>query len=274
MGQHEFSVLADEQEREPFMPTPELCDHAYDVLLNDALPYLVAPPGTGVAGVTLRGVTRADERYARIAVTADPAMASGVAAEIDLYDLADDGMRGSGIAVAAMMDAAAALLRSDEQQMGRTDSHGNHVVSLPARDRPAPAPVVSARLALFGLFSQLTRGGDPPWFGDVYTFTGFMFQPEQHCRIYIRAGQTDTRYGLNIPLVKSNGHPIYGVGASLVQELFSKTREGQLKYEAHLHTADDYCDELLDLTRWVDPPMPRFIPPAPPGTEFPPFHAS
>ncbi|WP_412748521.1 hypothetical protein [Krasilnikovia sp. M28-CT-15] len=233
--------------------------------MANLLPYVVAPPGPARLDPLLRGVVRVDERRARIAVSTEADMASGIAVELDLNELSAGGSpRLADTAVLAMVHAA--TISDGAEQI---DSHNNTVAPVSATELDALPPLVGAHQELFRLLVLLTRGSDCPWFSNVYTLTGFMFQPARKCRIYVQAARTQTRYGLQVPLLKASGQAIYGVGAGLVQELFARIREGQLHDEERLAIDDDYCDEVFDLTEWIDPPLPLTLPPAPPDTEFP-----
>jgi hypothetical protein len=107
---------------------------------------------------------------------------------------------------------------------------------------------------LFRLLSLLDHGGDPAWFNDVYTFTGFMLRPADRCRIYIRAVESGRVHGIEIPLTHADGRAIFGVGGSLVQELAALVREGDLSVQPKVGGRDDYCDDVFDMTEWLDPP--------------------
>jgi hypothetical protein len=196
--------------------------------------------------------------------------ASGVAIEIFLPDFAKSGhLRGLNDVISCLHGAAADLRRYTEDASLARDSHSNVITQFSKQEWAHPTDESDAHHELFRLISHLARGRDSAWFSDVYTLTGFMLQADRRCRIYIQATLTGVTYGLEIPLVNSDGRAIYGVGSGLVQELFAKVREGQLLTEPTVAEADDYCEHLLDLTEWVDPPLAPTPPPAPPGTLFP-----
>lgn len=239
------------------MMATDLADAIHGFLLRSMLPLLVASPGPSPsAGPRLRGVVRADEAHARVALSADDRMASGVAAEFVLRSLMSDG-RLTGVEKA--VDHVRGPLASD---LGRylvgsarpRDSHHNVIVRVDLADASVLAGEGSPDQGLFRLLSLLDQGGDPAWFHDVFTFTGFMLQPAGRCRIYLRATESGRVHGVEIPLRHGDGRAIFGIGGSLVQELAALVREGDLAVQPRIDDRDDYCDDVVDMTGWVDPP--------------------
>ncbi len=252
------------------MSDPEQRDHIYNSLLNELLPYVVTPPGLSGPQVRLRGAVRVDSHRARVALCQHDTAASGVAIEIFLPDFAGSGhLRGLNDVISCLHGPGVDLRRYTGDASLTRDSHSNVITRFSKQDWAPATDDADARQELFRLFSHLARGRDSAWFSDVYTFTGFMLQADRRCRIYIQDMLNGVTYGLEIPLVNAGGRAVYGIGSSLVQELFAKVREGQLLTEPAVEEPDDYCEHLLDLTEWVDPPLAPPPPPAPPGTLFP-----
>lgn len=229
-----------------------LRDVVHQFLLRSTLPLLVtASPGRP----TIRGVVRADDGHTRIALWAGDA-APGVAGEFALESLAANGeVLRAEAAVHHVRDILAAdFERHDGNPSLARDSHRNAIVPIPSTEVDALAGRVGPEHGLARLFTMLTYGGDPPWFADVFTFTGFMLQADRRCRAYVRAAEDGTTYGVDFPLTHADGHAIRGTAASLPQELESLIRVGDLTIQPRIDAPDDYCDVLVDMSRWVDPP--------------------
>lgn len=229
-----------------------LRDAVHQFLLRSTLPLLVtASPGCPA----LRGIVRADDGHTRIALWAADT-GPGIAGEFALESLAENGevLR----AEAAVEHVRTVLAVDPHRHHSRPslvrDSHGNTVVPVSPAEVDALAGQVGPEHGLTRLFTMLAYGGDPPWFSQVYTFTGFMLQPGDRCRAYVRAVDDGTTYGIDFPLRHADGHAIRGVAASLPQELESLIGVGDLAIQPRIDGPDDYCDVIVDLTRWVDPP--------------------
>ncbi|MEH0933849.1 hypothetical protein [Micromonospora psammae] len=189
-------------------------------------------------------------------------MTTGVAAEFALPDLVRDGrLVGVGAAVDLIRTTFAVGL---EQYLVTStlvrDSHHNVIVPVSAAQLAESMEAGVPDLGLFQLFSQFAHGGDPPWFTDVYEFTGFMLLPYDRCRIYLRVGGNGEVHGIDIPLTHADGGAIYGLAGSLVQELATLVRVGDLSIQPKVDRHDDYCGTVFDMSEWVDPPAPAFPP--------------
>ncbi|WP_446211308.1 hypothetical protein [Micromonospora sp. IBSANI012] len=229
-----------------------LRDAVHQFMLRSTLPLLVtASPGRP----TVRGIARADDGHTRIALWAGDAE-PGVAGEFALESLADSGeVLRAEAAVHHVRDVLAADFERHRSNPSLTrDSHQNAIVPVPSAEIGALAERVGPEHGLARLFAMLTYGGDPPWFAEVFTFTGFMLQAGQRCRAYVMAAESGATYGIDFPLTHANGHAIRGTAASLPQELESLIRVGDLTIQPRIDVPDDYCDVLVDMTRWVDPP--------------------
>ncbi|MEU4714309.1 hypothetical protein AB0F73_11750 [Micromonospora purpureochromogenes] len=231
-----------------------LRDVVHQFILRSTLPLLVtASPG----GPTVRGIVRGDDGHTRIALWAGDA-GPGVAAEFALESLADNG---EVLRAEAAVDHVRTVLTADFERHRSNpsltrDSHHNAIVPVSPAEIAALAGRVGPEHGFARLFAMLAYGGDPPWFAEVFTFTGFMLQPGQRCRAYLRAAEDGTTYGIDFPLRHANGHAIRGTAASLPQELESLIRVGDLTIQPRIDVPDDYCDVLVDMTQWVDPPSP------------------
>ncbi|MER6590833.1 hypothetical protein ABT214_02985 [Micromonospora purpureochromogenes] len=140
--------------------------------LEATLPLLVtASPG----GPTVRGIVRADDGHTRIALWAGDA-GPGVAAEFALESLADNG---EVLRAEAAVDHVRTVLTADFERHRSNpsltrDSHHNAIVPVSPAEIAALAGRVGPEHGLARLFAMLAYGGDPPWFAEVFTFTGFM----------------------------------------------------------------------------------------------------
>ncbi|MDT5038710.1 MAG: hypothetical protein QOE03_3895 [Micromonosporaceae bacterium] len=228
-------------------------DATYAFLLRSVTPLVVAPPGSLPAyRTTLRGVVRASNDVARIVVSNDVQMTSGLAVEFALS------REGEALDVEAAIDCArtAPMLDNDqfrEKQSQPFDSHGNVIVDASLLGFSDTAQTVSYDHALFRLFGLLTHGGGFPRFEDVYTFAGFMLRAGNKCRIYIRVTGNGQVYGVEIPLTSTAGKITRSFGGSLPQELVPLVREGDLLIQPRINDPDDYCVAVFDMTTWVDP---------------------
>ncbi|MGC9670366.1 hypothetical protein ACNTMW_27960 [Planosporangium sp. 12N6] len=239
----------------------EDCDHVYGFLLGSLLPFVVAPPGSVPR---LRGVVRVDAERARVALSDDASMASGVSAEFALPELFRDGsLRDVDLAIAYVFSEIAQSLRQISQNpLLRKDSHANVVCAVSASELIGASAEVPPNQDLFRLLAQLYGGPALPQFREVYKFSGFMLRGPNRCRIYVQASSARTSYGLDIPLTRSSGESIFGVAAGFVQELASKLHtDGQL-FDPIINQPDDYCNRVYDLTSWINPPRMGF--PLPP----------
>lgn len=253
------------------MSNSEQRDHAYSALLYTLLPYVVAPPGSSPSPEPrLRGVVRVDDEHARVAFSEGFATDSGVALDVRLSDLTGDGtVRNVACVISSLWEVARRLHAYRNDQTLATDSHANVIVPFTPREPISEERDTETRNELFQFLNYLTRGSGPAWFEEALNFTGFMLQSNHRCRIYIRATRTAKVHGLQIPLRRSDGGSVYGLGGALVQELFAKVRAEDLRSEPKVGQHDDYSEVVYDLNEWVDPPMPLVFPPAPPGTVFP-----
>ncbi|UWZ39530.1 hypothetical protein Drose_15610 [Dactylosporangium roseum] len=211
-------------------------DHAYEILLRGAIPFVLAPVDASPRTRRLRGVVRVDQDQARVVFTDDAAMTRGVAFEISLLTGDDPG---------ADMWAALGRLRAlaaEEWASDTRDSHHNVIIdAATAGDRPAELH----DQALYGLFSTFFGAGGIPWYTDIYTFAGFMRVSEHQTRVYLRDERDAITYGVQVP--RRSG---YG---SLPQELAPLIRERQLQFQPLVDDTDDYGSPVYDLTAFTGP---------------------
>jgi hypothetical protein len=229
----------------------DLEDGVFSFLLRSMAPLVVAPLGPlPPQGVRLRGVVRADPRHARVVLSGDATMASGTAIDFSLVGLdveaAVDWLRNESAHVVGVARG---------QEPKAYDSHNNILVDARAVGFGVDRQPVFYDQSLFGLFSLLVHGGGFPWFEDVYTFAGFMLQDNLKCRIYLTATANSDVYGIEIPLAHPDGEILHSFGGSLPQELVSLVREEDLLLQPSIDRADDYCIEVFDMAKWIDPPI-------------------
>ncbi|MGV9971127.1 hypothetical protein [Nocardia beijingensis] len=224
-------------------------DGRFDLLLCRTIPLVLAPAGTAV-GPRVRGIVCADSGHARIVLSPDAVMISGIAVD---YELASDTML---LDVTGAIDharftiapAVTQLLADHEDQ--QRDSHGNTVLAAADTGFDYTAEADSGDQRLFSLFSLLVGGG-LPWFADDYTFAGFLYTDADTCRIYIHVTRTDRTYGIDLAVSGDDGRPT-GY-AYLAQELAPLARTGDLARQPVLDDTDDYCDSVVDLRAWMGP---------------------
>ncbi|BDT97428.1 hypothetical protein [Nocardia sputorum] len=233
--------------------TTGTADATFDFLLCSTVPLVLAPLGPWPpTGARLRGVVRPDSPHARIALSVAEDISTAVALDFDLV------AEGGGLDVGAAVDhlrftvaPAVADLRLVHEHSPR-DSHGNVVVAASETGFGSSAVPISSDQRLFSLFSLLVHGGGIPWFEDLYTFAGFMFTDPRVCRIYLRMTATGLTYGVDLPLVGTDGRPMLGF-SNLPQELAPLVRNGDLATRRVLDDTDDYCTAVVDLGTWLGP---------------------
>jgi hypothetical protein len=178
-------------------------------------------------------------------------MTHGVGFEFEL--VAD----GHGMNVQAALDWVRAVVatRSIEpgsSEFARTkDSHGNLIVMA---DRAGFDPVAGGPWYdqnLFSMLSIFVHGGGFPWFEEFYSCMGFMLTGSDRCRIYIRVESSGDTYGLDMPLMSSDGRVPTGMGGSLPQEVASLVGSGGLSNLPRLDVRDDYSSIVIEMTSWV-----------------------
>ncbi|MEU6832822.1 hypothetical protein ABZ894_29610 [Nocardia beijingensis] len=224
-------------------------DGRFDLLLYRAIPLVLAPAGTTV-GPRVRGVVRAGSGHARIVLSPDAAMVSGIAVDYELTSGAGL-LDVSGAIDHARFTIAPAFtqLLVDHEDQPR-DSHGNTVLAAADTGFDYTAVADSGDQRLFSLFSLLVGGG-LPWFAGDYTFAGFLYTDADTCRIYIHVTRTDRTYGIDLAVSGDDGRPT-GY-AYLAQELAPLARTGDLARQPVLDDPDDYCDSVVDLRAWMGP---------------------
>jgi hypothetical protein len=233
------------------MTDPEA--NTFALLLRSAIPLVVAPLGPSSTGVVrLRGIVRASNGTARIALSRDSDMASGLAVEFPLS------AGGHPLVAEAAIDfmrstVAPDMARLSSLQPQHRDNHMNAVIQASDAGFNPSTAGTSYDHSLFGLFSLLVHGGGFPWFEDVYAFAGFMLRPARRCRIYIRATDDGSLYGVEIPLTHSDGTLMGRFGGGLPQELTPLVRDGTLRAQPSIDDLDDYCAGVVDLTSRIDP---------------------
>ncbi|WP_174189703.1 hypothetical protein [Nocardia barduliensis] len=224
-------------------------DGRFDLLLCRTIPLVLAPAGVAV-GPRVRGVVRAGSGHARIVLSPDATMGSGIAVD---YELTPDGglLDVTGAVDHARFTVAPAVAHLlAAHRDGTRDSHGNTVLAAADSGFDYAGSADSGDQRLFSLFSLLVGGG-LPWFADDYTFAGFLYTEADNCRVYIRVTRTDRTYGIDLAVSGSDGRPI---GYSyLAQELAPLARSGDLERQPVLDDTDDYCDAVVDLRAWMGP---------------------
>ncbi|MFF0494182.1 hypothetical protein ACFYTQ_34630 [Nocardia sp. NPDC004068] len=221
-------------------------DARFDFLLSRAIPFVLAPIGSG-GGPRLRGVVRGGAGRARIVLCDSADMRPGVAVEYDLGSQLDvpSALDHARFVVAPVLDRVAA----DHSNQPR-DSHGDIVIA--AADLGFDTTIVTdpGDQRLFGLFSLLTGGGIP-WFADDFAFAGFLHRDADTCRIYIKVTRSARTYGIDLDVTAGPGRQT-GY-AYLTQELAPLARTGDLDDRPVLDDTDDYCDAVIDITAWLGP---------------------
>jgi hypothetical protein len=225
-------------------------DGRFDLLLCRAIPLVLAPAGNA-AGPRVRGVVRAGSGHARIVLSSDAAMSSGVAVDYELTPDVGGLLDVTGAVDHARFTVGPAVTRLLAVHSDRPrDSHGNTVLAAVDSGFDYTGSVDSGDQRLFSLFSLLVGGG-LPWFADDYSFAGFMFVEADTCRIYVRVTRTDHTYGIDLAVSGTDGRPT-GY-AYLAQELAPLARNGDLARQPVLDDSDDYCDAVVDLRAWMGP---------------------
>ncbi|MEU6185950.1 hypothetical protein [Nocardia sp. NPDC047038] len=198
-------------------------DGRFDLLLCRAIPLVLAPAGTAVAP-RVWGVVRADSGHARIVLSPDAAMVSGIAVDYELASGTLFDVTGAIDHARFTIAPAVTQLLVDHEDQPR-DSHGNTVLAAADTGFDYTAGADSGDQRLFSLFSLLVGGG-LPWFADDYTFAGFLYTDADTCRIYIHVTRTDRTYGIDLAVSGDDGRPT-GY-AYLAQELAPLARTGDL----------------------------------------------
>jgi hypothetical protein len=224
-------------------------DGAFGFLLRSMVPFVLDPLGLSPSSaIALRGVVRTSHR-ARVAISQDSDLASGVAVEFEL----GHGSRVLDVeaAVRYLQSNAAQILRRPVASDAIFDSHHNVLVNATAAGFGTEAPRSSYDQSLFGLFSILVHGGGFPWFEDVLTFDGFMFPNRTTCRVYLRIADSGRVVGIEVPLLTVDGQPRHRFAGSLPQELASLVRAGDLLNQPQVDQRDEYCAVIFDMSSWV-----------------------
>ena len=232
----------------------DLEDHIFGSVLRQALPLLVAPPGSlPPAGLHLRGIVRSAPTKALVVFSRNSQVSPGIGCEFDLVsgqnqlrvDAAIDWLR------VAIPDLD---LPSGEVSSARNDSHGNYIVSAAAAGFAGNSDPVWYDQNLFGMLSIFVHGGGFPWFEEIFTCQGFMLLDSNTCRIYVRINADDDGIvGLDIPLNRADGAIIAGMGGNFPQELASVIGSNTLRNQPQVPTRDEYCAKVYDMARWIDP---------------------
>ncbi|GAA0713967.1 hypothetical protein Drose_25940 [Dactylosporangium roseum] len=228
-------------------------DGTYDFMLRGVIPLVVVPPGSlPPSGPRLRGAVRASNERARIAVSDDARMTSGVGVEFELSGA------GQPLDVRAAIDYVRFVLPGQldairNQPSRRYDSCMNVIVEAATLGFSQQHEALHHDQSLYTLLNLMVQGGGSPWFEEFYTLAGFMLVGDHRCRIYIRIMDSGVTYGLEIPLLRRDGKVLQHFGGSLPQELVPLLREGQLVNQPVVDTRDDYCAAVFDMARWIGP---------------------
>jgi hypothetical protein len=230
-------------------------DNVFGFLLRQALPLVVAPAGSRPPGdPRLRGVVRSALRRARVILSRDPQMLSGIGFEFDLVD--DE----AEISVDGLID----WLRFEAPGLGHTsatddapigqDAHSNSIFDANRAGFSSSSVPVSADNNLFSMLSIFVHGGGFPWFDDIYSCMGFMRLGNDACRVYIRGrSQSDKTVGLDIPLRATDGKIRSGMGGNFPQEIASLVSSDTLQVQPRSPLSDEYCEYAFEMAKWVDP---------------------
>lgn len=236
--------------------TSDLAGHVFGLLLRQAAPLVLAPPGPFPSALPqLRGVVRTGSDRARVifSVKPDADAARSVGFEFPLVgdrgelpvDLALDWLRTS---------VASRDLPQTIEKLGSTeDGHRNVIVDAQAAGFTPDAMTPRYDHNVFATLSILVHGGGFPWFEDVYTCAGFLITTSTRWRIYIRLTETGEVHGIDAPLVSSNGTVISGMGTTFPQVLASVLRTGTLASQPLVDATDEYSTNVYDMTSWIDP---------------------
>jgi hypothetical protein len=231
----------------------DLEDATFSFMLRSIIPLLVAPPGPLPSrGPRLRGVVRVDHGSARVVLSDDPTMTSGLAVQFALSS-SDRALNVEAAIDYLRANVATDMVRFHSLLTGGWDSHHNLIVKASEFGFSNSGQGAFYDHSLFGLASLLVHGGGFPWFEDLYTFAGLMLRGGNKCRIYIRRAKDRKNYGIEIPLSGADGRTAHGFGGSLPQELAPLVRGGDLFLQPTVDDHDDYCGEIFDMARWVSP---------------------
>lgn len=218
---------------------------AYQYLVRCLLPYLFTTPLTDLR---LRGVVRTNDGHARIALSVDATLSSGVALDIDLRN------RLQGYEMEYIVDFVRSSFAPKIPTWLDTDlpidSHDNIVVSEHASglldtDKGSALARHPSR-ALHDLLMQALGQSYSPM---NYDLIGFMLLDAQTCRIYLRTA-TEGVVGIHL----TTNAP--GVSGTFATELDSYAETANLLVYPHIDAHDDYCTTIVDMTQLVDPPYP------------------
>ena len=231
--------------------TTAAADHTFSFLLRSTIPLVLAPPGRlPPVDARIRGVVRADPTHARVVLSADIDLSTGLAVDFDLTPDAEALNVATAVEHARFTVAPGISELLARHQQRPRDSHSNIVV--PAVETGFDNIAGSSYPAqdLFGLFSVLVHGGGFPWFEDLYTFAGFMLTHPDVCRIYLRVTNSGVTYGIDLPLAMTDGRSGSGF-SNLAQELAALVGDGTLATRKMLDNTDDYCTAVVDLSAWL-----------------------
>jgi len=225
-------------------------DTAYFLLMRSLVPLVGVSPGLSSGrAMRLCGIARtANGRAARIFLTnADP-VSSGLALELNLSDQSGPLDVSAVVRYLTYLTTTAAIY---PDATASRDTHGNYIIpGIPSSQAAATYPGEG----LFRTLNVMLGSGNPFAFDEAYELVGFLYRADWRCRLYIRALQDDVVYGVEFPLVDSSGMPDTGVGASLPQELAALSRTGDLALQPKIDSVDEYCDTVIDMSAWVNPP--------------------
>ncbi|MCY1144518.1 hypothetical protein OWR29_41525 [Actinoplanes sp. Pm04-4] len=224
-------------------------DHTFGLLLRSIAPMVMSGAAShGGECPRLRGVVRASESHARIVVSSDLSMSTGVAFQFPLRLESGDPLP-AGAAIDWVRESDSAGIRGSAEKPDRgLDSHGNAIVdAIDAGFDPHRETALDH--GLFGLLSMLIHGGGYPWFEDTYTSMGFMLRPSEQARLYVSLTGRRTVWEADIPLRHPRTHRPVDYG-SLPQELASLLRDGERLPGKTVTGRDDYCSEVFDMSEW------------------------
>ncbi|WBC17396.1 hypothetical protein O7600_11415 [Micromonospora sp. WMMA1998] len=192
---------------------------------------------------------RVDEDHSRVALTADPAMRSGVAFDVPLAALRgdDDTIEVDVVLPRLRCVTGDTLDRYARDTTTPCDSHGNRLPDPSGGGLTAASAEVAPEQELLTVFQLMQRGPLLTSVRDVFLFTGFMLGGDEMCRIYVRLVSNGVSYGLDVPL-----RTVRGMSASFETELTMKLdNDGEL-YEPVTDRSDDYCTLAYDLSSWMN----------------------
>jgi len=225
-------------------------DTVYLLLMRSLVPLVEVSPGLP-PGKEMRicGIARtATGETARVFLAGTDSVNSGFALEITLSDQSGPIDVSAAVRYVTYLTTTAAIY---PDATSSRDTHGNYIIpGIPSDQAAATHPGEG----MFRTLNLMLGSGNPFAFDDAYELVGFLYRADQRCRIYIRTLQDDVVYGVDFLLIDSSGIPHAGIGASLPQELAALSRTGDLALQPKIDSVDEYCDTVIDMSAWVNPP--------------------